>query len=151
MKYIAHRGLIDGPDIQNENRLDTIMNTLHEGYDAEIDVWLHNGQWYLGHDEPKHYIDKQFLTMPGLWIHCKNLEALLEIKYVGFNLEYFWHQEDDYTLTSNGFIWTYPGKPLTINSICVQPERQFLELDEFQAECYGVCSKYVRLLKQNAK
>ena len=26
------------------------------------------------------------------------------------NCHYFWHQEDDYTITSKGIIWAYPGK-----------------------------------------
>ena len=26
------------------------------------------------------------------------------------SLNYFWHQTDDFTLTSHGYIWTYPGK-----------------------------------------
>ena len=38
------------------------------------------------------------------------------------NFNYFWHQEDDYTLTSEGYVWVYPGKPLikkdlTINGL----------------------------------
>ena len=34
----------------------------------------------------------------------------------------FEHQEDDVTLTSEGYIWTYPNKQLTDNSIAVLPE-----------------------------
>ena len=29
----------------------------------------------------------------------------------------FRHQEDDVTLTSRGYMWTYPGKPLTEKQI----------------------------------
>jgi hypothetical protein len=37
----------------------------------------------------------------------ETLEMLIKTK-----CHYFWHQEDDYTITSKGFIWVYPGKPL---------------------------------------
>ena len=51
----------------------------------------------------------------------------------------FWHQGDDYTLTSNGYIWTYPGKLLTTKSICVKPN----SIEEIKG-CSGVCSDYIR-------
>jgi hypothetical protein len=37
-------------------------------------------------------------------------------------LNYFFHQEDDITLTSKGYIWAYPGKQPIKNSIAVMPE-----------------------------
>ena len=51
----------------------------------------------------------------------------------------FWHQEDDVTLTSRGFIWTYPGKPLTSKSICVKPEKNF----EIPKKVLGICADNV--------
>ena len=35
---------------------------------------------------------------------------------------FFWHQQDDFTLTNRGYIWTYPGKCITPMSIMVMPE-----------------------------
>ena len=60
------------------------------------------------------------------------------------NCHYFWHQEDDYTITSKGIIWTYPGKLLLKNSICVLPElfnKQILN-------CLGICSDYIQNYKK---
>jgi len=42
------------------------------------------------------------------------------------------------TLTSKGYIWTYPNKQLTDNSIAVLPK----ELDK-SLNCYGVCTDFV--------
>jgi len=53
------------------------------------------------------------------------------------NIHCFWHQEDDVTLTSKGYLWTYSGKELTENSIAVLPEKKP------DVEVAGICSDYV--------
>ena len=60
---------------------------------------------------------------------------------------HFWHQEDDYTITSKGFIWTYPGKSLLTSSICVLPEKSTYK----KFECYGICSDYILKYKKKFK
>ena len=147
MIYIAHRGLIHGPDEDLENEPENIIKTLNKGFHAEIDVRYTDGSWYLGHDKEQYEVDNKFLSHPNLWIHCKNLGALLHIPTITPLVKYFWHQEDDFTLTSNGYLWTYPGKQLTDRSICVLPERFTPNLTEFNENCFGVCSKYVNLMK----
>ena len=63
-------------------------------------------------------------------------------------LNYFWHQEDDYTLTSQGYIWTYPGKSLTSNSVMVLPEQTGISFEICKnLDCYGICSKFVDSIK----
>ena len=61
-----------------------------------------------------------------------------------FKYEYFWHQNDDFILTSSNFIWTYPGKHLTKNSIAVLPEvdKEYWEYVK-SLTIYGVCTDYV--------
>ena len=49
----------------------------------------------------------------------------------------FWHQEDDVTLTSKGYLWTYPNKQLTPKSIAVLPEGVIEE------EIAGFCSDFI--------
>ena len=146
MKYIAHRGLFNGPDVNLENRPQQIEMALSRGYDCEVDLWRIKNEWFLGHDIPDYPVDEEFLKQSGLWLHCKNLDALLEMSDRSENYEYFWHQNDDFTLTSNNWIWTYPGKELTRNSIAVQPEAR----DDWWAwtltckdSISGVCTKYV--------
>jgi len=150
MKLIAHRGLINGPDSNLENLPGQILLSLQAGYDCEIDVRYINGKWMLGHDNPDYEVPFEFLEQPGLWIHAKNLEALYVLG-ADAKLNFFWHQEDDFTLTSQGYIWTYPGKPLTAQSVCVMPEwDKELDLTTFKPDCYGICSDYVKRLIQTA-
>jgi len=58
---------------------------------------------------------------------------------------YFWHQEDDYTITSEGYIWTYPGKKLFNKSICVLPETH----DYKNLNCLGICSDFIEKYKND--
>ena len=55
-------------------------------------------------------------------------------------LNYFFHQEDDITLTSKGYIWAYPGKQPIKNSIAVMPE---LNKDDL-TKATGICSDYIK-------
>ena len=144
MKYIAHRGLFQGPDKGKENRPSQILLALDKGYDCEIDVWWIKNEWWLGHDEPQYMVEEEFIGKQGLWLHCKNLEALHELISRPFKYVYFWHQEDDFTLTSNDVIWTYPGKKLTSKSVAVIPESCPSYWEYIKGRnLIGVCTDYV--------
>lgn len=145
MILIAHRGNISGIDDARENSPKYISEALNIGYDVEVDVWHCNGEWYLGHDEPQYLIEELFLLQEGLWCHAKNTSALEALVALGVNC--FWHQKDDYTLTSSGFIWAYPGKKLCAKSICVMPERYSAETYDF-SECVGICSDNINYFKE---
>ena len=151
MIYIAHRGLTHGPDAELENNPIQISKAVKLGYDCEVDLWVVNGELFLGHDEPTYKVDYTFLSINPLWIHAKNLDALVWLQNHHKKFNYFWHQNDDFTLTSEGYIWTYPGKPLSENSICVMPEWNISteHLHNFDQNCYGVCSDYVGLMNKN--
>ena len=109
MIYISHRGYINGVDEKLENNPDNILKLLKSNIHVEIDVRYHNDNFYLGHDEPKYKISSDFLKHKNLWCHAKDFKTLDQIRKV--DCHYFWHQEDDYTLTSEGYVWVYPGKP----------------------------------------
>lgn len=147
MRYIAHRGLIDGPNLEMENNPVAILNSLKAGYDCEIDLWIHEKKIFLGHDGGQYKIEDQFLfsNSDKLWIHAKNLESLAWLS--GKYLNYFWHQSDDYVITSRGWIWTYPGKELTVRSVCVKPEITMDLLYCKNLDCYAICSEYVREIR----
>lgn len=143
MILIAHRALYDGPNPKLENNPKQIMKTLKLGFEVEIDVRWIEGEWWLGHDEATYKVDAHFLETPGMWIHCKNTQALFRIGEVS-NTHYFWHQEDYHTLTSRGYIWTYPGHVVDPKrGIIVQPEWKEGWVATRPPACYGVCSKYV--------
>ena len=134
MYLIAHRGNTNGIIKEMENSPKYIKDAMSKGFHVEIDVRYHNNSFYLGHDDPKYKIDVNFLKHKNLWCHAKNFKTLDEIRKI--DCHYFWHQEDDYTLTSKGFVWVYPGKPLIKDSIAVLPEKFKQDL----SICYGICT-----------
>lgn len=139
MKFISHRGNLDGKKKDCENKPHTILNCISLGFDVEVDIWVVNKKIYLGHDKAEYEINIDFLesNRQNLWIHAKNSSALELLNKTSLN--YFWHQEDSYTLTSHHFIWVYPDKKLINNSIAVMPEIANYDLQELQI-CYGICS-----------
>jgi hypothetical protein len=146
MRVIAHRGNVDGPDSENENKYTFIQSALDLGFDVEIDVWVVDSNIYLGHDKPQYALEKSSVADIGDrgWFHCKNLEALEYFKDNLNSLNYFWHQSDDYTITSNGYFWTYPGKSIGSQSIIVLPE--IIEENDvvkmLEKKPYGICTDY---------
>ena len=137
MILISHRGNTNGKS-DRENSPDYIEEALAQGFDVEIDVWWIDNQFYLGHDEPRYLVKEDFLRKSGLWCHAKNIDALNQM--IDSEMTHcFWHQEDDVTLTSEGYLWTYPGKDLTKNSIAVLPD------DKPDVEVAGICSDYIKM------
>jgi hypothetical protein len=147
MILISHRGNVNGPNKERENGLDYIDEAINAGYEVEIDLWSREGKLYLGHDAPQYAVAVEWLEnrLTKLWVHCKNIEAL-EVAYWFKDmrhLNYFWHETDTVTLTSQGFIWAYPGKQPIINSIAVMPELY----EEDTKHCIGICSDYINRYK----
>lgn len=142
MFLIAHRGNTHGIDRHRENSPKYIQEALDQGYHVEIDVRYINNKWFLGHDEPQYEIQFNYLKNDKFWCHAKNLEAL-DIMLKTPDIHCFWHQTDDYTITSNNIIWAFPGKKITENSIAVLPETYYKTLPK----CLGVCSDLVYLYK----
>ncbi len=136
MILIAHRGNLNGKT-NRENQPEYIQEALVQDFDVEIDVWYVNDEFWLGHDMPQYKIEENFLENPRLWCHAKSIDTLYKMTSNSL-IHCFWHQEDDVTLTSRGYLWTYPGKQLTKKSICVLPEKRF------EAEMAGVCSDYIK-------
>jgi hypothetical protein len=146
MILIAHRGLFKGPSKELENHPDQIIEAWEQGYHCEIDLRVIGKEFWLGHDDAQYQVDVDFLYAGPSWIHAKNIEALHYLTFT--ELDYFWHQEDDFTLTSSNYIWTYPGKPLTDRSIMVMPEWNNPELKDFTVpDCYGICSDFVEKIR----
>lgn len=140
MKLIAHRGNVDGPNIDKENHPDYIEKALKSGYNVEIDVWYINKKWHLGHDKPQYEnIRYDFLLKRGMWLHAKNGDAFYELLR-DYEAHVFWHTNEDWVLTSKGIMWTYPNKFLYANSICVLPE---LGYNGKLKDCMGICSDYI--------
>jgi hypothetical protein len=141
MKLISHRGNLKGPNEVRENSPYYIMEAIAEGYDVEIDLWWVDGKVYLGHDEPQYEVSNKWLgeRIDKLWIHCKNIDAIIFFKESQYKFNYFWHEEDTITLTSQNYIWAYPGNQPIKNSIAVMPE---INKEETNI-CLGICSDYI--------
>ena len=92
MILISHRGNINGKNSDRENSIEYIEEALDMGYNVEIDVWVIDNKFYLGHDNPLYEVDFLFLINNKLWCHAKNLEALLKMK--NYDINCFWHEND---------------------------------------------------------
>lgn len=136
MILIAHRGNINGPNPDRENRTDYLFEALNKKFQIEIDVWYEDKQWWLGHDEPRWKTGTTIFE--GAWLHAKNKEALERLQ--GTNLNYFWHDGDDYTITSKGYVWCHKDAVLVPNSVCLLPENGY---KGDITKCYAICSDYV--------
>ena len=141
MYLISHRGNLNGVIEDRENSPKYIYEALEKGYDVEVDVRFENNQFFLGHDLNQYKIDEGFLLNKKIWCHAKTGKALNALEKI--NAHYFWHQEDDYTITNKGFFWTYPGKKLLTNSICVLPEKSNYD----KILCKGICSDFIERYK----
>jgi hypothetical protein len=144
MKIISHRGNLTGPNPVTENTPHQIDLCISKGYDVEIDVRLINGKFYLGHDNPTYTIPFTYLIQRknNLWVHCKNQDALFALNNTGLN--YFWHQEDDVTITSHEFIWAYPNKQKKFyNNLVILDFSKEICFSLYQKHgVYAVCADY---------
>jgi len=144
MILIAHRGNIDGKQIERENTISYILEALGRGYDVEIDIRYidvgnNNGAFYLGHDDPQEVCPDDILVNDHTWVHAKDIRTFKMLLDSEVSNTFF-HQSDDTTLTSSGYMWTQPGKELTSRSIQVMPE---YVSQEFSRVCHAICSDYV--------
>lgn len=127
LRLIAHRGLLNGPDPDLENRPEEIDKAINYGFDVEVDVRVisdpSQGDRYplaafLGHDEGQYEVPFEWLVERNgvLWIHCKNIETYVTLLNYNYRsspldqLHLFFHDKDDVTRTSEGYMWYYPGK-----------------------------------------
>ena len=159
MFLISHRGNIDKKNVSRENSPQYIDEAIQSGFEVEIDVRIFPdsvppGQIFLGHDRPEYRVDLDWLLdrKDKVWIHAKNLDAFSWFLGSPSFQKVFWHQEDDYTMTKNGYIWSYPGKVLGKKSIAVMPENSFYTKKDILS-CSGVCSdnirKYSEIVRKN--
>ena len=142
MILISHRGNLDGPNKSFENSPSYICEAIDRGFDVEVDLWKTN-KLFFGHAEPQYCINNDLLIKNSnhIWLHCKNLEALLYCREM--KLHYFWHDEDSYAITSKGFIWAHPNAINFKNTILVMPEKKYGKLDyRVDSNIAGICTDY---------
>ena len=141
---ISHRGNTDGKQPEKENTVAYIEQALQKGYHCEIDICKYDGEsFFLGHDEPQEKISVTWLKDQKLWCHAKNYNALEAL--IAHGIHCFYHHRDKYTLTSQGWIWAFPGQPVGAYTIAVHPEK--LTTEQLKL-CSGVCSDYIDNFKE---
>ena len=121
MILISHRGNINGKNEERENSPDYIDEAIDKDYDVEVDVWMEDGFLYLGHDEPQYRILQHWLEerVERLWIHCKNFNALSYLLGTDPGFKLFYHEQEKYTIISNGNIWAHDLS--NVDSKCIVP------------------------------
>ena len=151
MKIISHRGNLKGSEKSNENKPQQVDLAIKNGFDVEIDLWLINGNFQLGHDRPEYLIDLSWVLSRSkyLWIHCKNIELMDYLTTNRIDLNFFFHQNDDLALTSKFFLWVYPEKTYTKNSILVS--NNIDDLSFLDNPPFGVCTDYPEYLNELCK
>lgn len=148
MMYIAHRGNISTKFSDRENSPSYLDEAISAGFYVEIDLWGVQGKFWFGHDKPQHVVHYEYVQNIAhkSFFHCKNVEAIDLLSDFVQDAHYFVHDTDDYTITSKGLVWCYPGKtPPKRNAIIVLPET-FVDGISFYLAKYnavGVCSDYV--------
>tara|TARA_Y100000593_G_scaffold16106_1_gene31797 strand:+ start:23945 stop:24388 length:444 start_codon:yes stop_codon:yes gene_type:complete len=147
MILYAHRGNINGPNSNEENKPSYILSAINEGFHVEIDIYYLDEKYYLGHDEPQYEIDEYFLENPKLICHAKNSEAFLKMRK-NPNIHCFWNDLDLYAVTSNSFYWTLDSDPPKGYKNLIFCKPNLKEISKFWVnKFFGYCSDYVGLFK----
>ena len=145
MIFIAHRGNTSGVIPLYENSPEYVKAALQAGFYVEVDVWWFEGKFWLGHDKPTYEVERWWLRSAALWCHAKTVETLC--KLLDINAHCFFHISDDAVMTSRGYIWTFPGKPLTERSIS-------LDFGGHQTYCIppaGICSDHIQEVRERVE
>lgn len=157
MIIVAHRGNLDGPNPEKENSPKYIDVAIDAGFDVEVDLRYINGRLYLGHDKdgPKYEVTMGWLYQrkDKLWIHCKNREAIDLLSSSVVNFHYFWHERDEYTMTSKGIALVLVGQIPFKKSIIVLPEsigyyNKYEGKYDRIRECMGICTDKANFYKK---
>ena len=147
----AHRGNIDGPtSVYYENSETAILECIEKGFGVEIDIWVKNKKFYLGHDESfLQETDLGFLqdNMDWLLIHCKNKRAVKFFSNSDGYFHWFTHEQDEFAFTNEAHIICYGTKPPKLKNpstcIIMLPERFSIEVPKGYSVCTDYPEKYV--------
>lgn len=157
---ISHRGNLEGPNPLWENNIGYVESALKVCLFCEVDLWRFGQYLFLSHDKPQTTGQyqlgiEQFLgdNRDKLVIHCKNIQALQMMTSLRnkHQYNYFWHENDQYTLTSKEWIWAFPNKgvyssdnlSLDAFTVAVLPELENTNTTNFMAICTDYVYQYM--------
>ena len=141
MKFIAHRGNINGVNSTNHN-VAKIWDAIEDGFYVELDLWCIKNNYYLGHDKPEIQIQLTDFDHPQVFFHLKNL-FLPKLKFA----DAFAINNDDYVFTLRDKLWCNYKVGYSNDSIICAPELvgSTDNLDAFIKDnmgAFGVCTDY---------
>lgn len=148
MLLISHRGNVSGKIEHLENSIDYIKDAIKNGFHVETDVIFFNKSYYFGHckNSVREKVNLKFLKQNSdkLLIHCKDIQSLFFIR--NLNLNYFYHDNESYTISSNQWIISHseniPKKLEIKNTIVMLPEKFGLSKKNL-LKCSGICSDII--------
>jgi hypothetical protein len=145
-QHICHRGNLSGPVKELENNFGVLIQRSIQGQRAEVDVWYHENNLWLGHDKPEYKITLDWLaSCKRRLIHAKDgktfVYLLQEAGKRALDLHIFYHTDEDYVLTNKGIVICYPGKPLLEGSLCMMPERAHYTAEDLQ-KTFQICTDF---------
>lgn len=157
MILISHRGNINGPQPDRENRVEYIETALAAGYQVEIDIWGRRDEYasgvFLGHDGPERLVSMQWLRQhqQKLWVHAKNYIALNFLINDTVNrhgrIRFFFHEKERYSLIGNtSLVWCHDISEANNFSIVPLLSQQDISLWDGK-KVFGICSDYVEQLR----
>ena len=151
MKIISHRGNVNGPIPEKENRPSYIDCAIQLGYEVEADIRFINGEFWLGHDFPQYKIELSWMLKRAeyIWFHCKNKESANNLNKINSNFKFFCHNGDDFTLTSTHHLWVHNLKSnLTKNDIIPMINLSDINTDLLN-NVYGICTDFIFEIEKN--
>lgn len=146
---ISHRGNLNGSIPEKENRPSYIDCAIQLGYDVEVDIRLINEEFWLGHDYSQYKIDLNWINLRKnkLWFHCKDQHSVIKLLELGSDYKFFCHKNDDYVLTSNGYIWVHDLNS-KITEKCIIPLLSKSDILSYKNDKPKyICTDYVNELK----
>lgn len=142
MKIISHRGNLNGPNLLLENSLDYIQNAIDLEFIVEVDLRFSNNNLYFGHDFAQYPVSVKWILdrKDLLLVHVKDSIALEYIIDMKIDINFFVHQNDDFTMISNGYIWTHNINCLNKKSIV--PLINIVDKKYLTYNYYGICTDF---------
>lgn len=146
-KIISHRGNINGPVLEKENRPSYIDCALGLGYDAEVDIrYIGGTSFWLGHDKPQYKVDNSWILKRAdrIWFHCKDAAAAIVLGHLSKDVKYFCHSSDPFVLVSTGHLWVHDlTGAVDFNTII--PLLSKLDMETYKHLMpYAICTDFCR-------
>lgn len=150
MKFYAHRGNVNGPNVSRENSPEYVDTAIRAGFKVEVDLRIVGNGLYLGHDYPQYLVDADWLDdrKSSLLIHAKSTKAAMTVLKMGRDWHWFSHSGDPCALTSRGCLWMH-RLSVEPDLTCIVP----LLTPELLAnypyrEVHGICTDYVHMARE---